>query len=1123
MRTIQKEISLEQVTSRLPSVWPSYHDGDINEETNEVMIYYFDDESLSGRSYEYTSNWNMIPLNIVVTPYPDSINEETEEDLPLNDRKYYYSAYTLVDECSSSSYCHCYTEYVTTSGTPTHCFDDSGNTIECEIDKYGDVISGHTPYYFDETCRFVLSFERLSKWYYFFNEYYNLLKQYGHCNRVYTSAEDYYNYESLTKYADQMIYGSDKQTYLDLDQEFFDKGGKVEVLIFDKDTSEYKKMTPKEAHDEYKDEKTDRMAMVDVYDVGFFKWICDNVVPSFIIPMRYKDYWKVDRLYYPDVIKWLAWFAERVNKYESKFKNGENGEVDTWECRNEDEEDWNCCDCEEYFKRGGERVFKPMKEWYDSLQNTIKKNNEIISSCTNCFVPTMILPTNLQVSIDDLGEKSIFSNEYELGINYRTARYGDSANTRIGYADNSGGTVSAIDGRSMILFNGSGYSFDATYMEKYVSSCKTCNYEGVFSEVCPKCGSKDIEVIGWGDYTDYYINHDYTWDDSFDYNYKKDFYVSAITYYAYDSENVKYTSNKQTLDEAEEDLKWQMSKKYPLTLRENGWILIDEVLYPIDESEYAEYDKDNKYLSGRTYMVFREPFTNTPYTYVNGKKIYAELYNPTNVFYFPFFKKDDASDGIINDNTICSGRTFNIEDYIQFERTKLKEPKMFYIKYNDKVYQVENNTLSIDDVEYYRISGYTSNDGGEYIYCTYDENNNIRSGEMMLTVDDATVETNSAIFNGEPYIKVDYPFDIISYKADEINGRTVSKLEPLRLYNVLSDDIGRNIDGIYNPLAESAYNHQPPQGTELELLYQVGNTANISRFRKTAQDLDEIEGDKNYFVGDIITEMKFYYKEYDDTIPSGTVVDVKLESGDTYTIKVKGKYIDTAVTSGYTSLSAITASTSAKTDLEKIPDEVHVFYDNIFCDVTYYIGATLRRKEGENYNLCYEEGLNNHGVEYKETVEFVKEHREYYLRKPKPNKGLIPTLINKVLAHSISYPIFVYKLKQNVLHVDESQYDSSYDVPMADFRFDINIFSGDTDTFSIKYSGDMETHNGLQVFPTFREEYRFGNSMIENIDSDIYIDRGINAAFEKHLKLGEAHTLEALEQFGNGYFKIMDN
>ena len=106
-------------------------------------------------------------------------------------------------------------------------------------------------------------------------------------------------------------------------------------------------------------------------------------------------------------------------------------------------------------------------------------------------------------------------------------------------------------------------------------------------------------------------------------------------------------------------------------------------------------------------------------------------------------------------------------------------------------------------------------------------------------------------------------------------------------------------------------------------------------------------------------------------------------------------------------------------------------------------------------------------------------------------------------------------------HVDDSQYGSSYSVPMADFRFKINIFSGDTDTFNGQE--DMEEYNGMQVLPVFREEYRFGISSMENVDSDIYIDRGINAAFEKHLKLGEVTSLEALEQYGLNFFKIMDS
>ena len=84
--------------------------------------------------------------------------------------------------------------------------------------------------------------------------------------------------------------------------------------------------------------------------------------------------------------------------------------------------------------------------------------------------------------------------------------------------------------------------------------------------------------------------------------------------------------------------------------------------------------------------------------------------------------------------------------------------------------------------------------------------------------------------------------------------------------------------------------------------------------------------------------MKFYYKEYDETIPEETIVDVLLESGNTYSIKVKGKYIDTTVTSGYTSLSAITASTKAKVELEEDETETHVFY-NITNEIVLWLVA----------------------------------------------------------------------------------------------------------------------------------------------------------------------------------------
>ena len=72
MRTIQKQISLEPMTSRLPSVWPAYFN-------NEENLYYFDEDSLIEREWHYTSNWGMVPDNIVVNHNPNEVDDSDEE------------------------------------------------------------------------------------------------------------------------------------------------------------------------------------------------------------------------------------------------------------------------------------------------------------------------------------------------------------------------------------------------------------------------------------------------------------------------------------------------------------------------------------------------------------------------------------------------------------------------------------------------------------------------------------------------------------------------------------------------------------------------------------------------------------------------------------------------------------------------------------------------------------------------------------------------------------------------------------------------------------------------------------------------------------------------------------
>ena len=51
----------------------------------------------------------------------------------------------------------------------------------------------------------------------------------------------------------------------------------------------------------------------------------------------------------------------------------------------------------------------------------------------------------------------------------------------------------------------------------------------------------------------------------------------------------------------------------------------------------------------------------------------------------------------------------------------------------------------------------------------------------------------------------------------------------------------------------------------------------------------------------------------------------------------------------------------------------------------------------------------------------------------------------------------------------------------------------------------------------------YDNYPIEVKEGNIYIDRGINSAFERHLKLQEIRTMEALNNYGNNWFKIINN
>ena len=348
MRKIYKTISLEPMTSRLPSVVPAYIPGTTTPIT-------FDDDQLKARGYAYPSNYGLIP---------------------------------------------------------------------CNVEIHGSVCNTH------DSCG-VISFERLSVWYHKFKEYYKLLNDYGHCSTVYSSATQYYDNESK-RWPDDLRLGNDRQTYVDLDAEIACMGGVV--------SSNTRSQTACQTS-----------GIIESVDNGFYKWICDNVIPTYKLPRSLQDYWQRDTLYYPDVIKWIGWFNDR-----SQFASY------TTEASCSASSD--CCECVEYVKRGGAAELARMNEWYGRIKQKITALNSTTLGSDGkpkpCFLPRIISPIELQNSIEDLGEFTIFCEEYKVGVDYRTGDgYGATANTKTG-------TYVIKDGKVQKLTSGKGYKFDSTFMEK---------------------------------------------------------------------------------------------------------------------------------------------------------------------------------------------------------------------------------------------------------------------------------------------------------------------------------------------------------------------------------------------------------------------------------------------------------------------------------------------------------------------------------------------------------------------------------------------------------------------------------------------------------------------------------
>ena len=422
----------------------------------------------------------------------------------------------------------------------------------------------------DKPNNFKISWNTFSRWFHEFKLYYWLLNDGGSCKRVYSSATDFYDSEYKPSSTVQLPFGSDRSSYEELDKSFEERGGKVSKII-----------NSCEGKDDI---------VVGYRDDGFFKWICDNIVPSFEIPSEYVGYWNTNRIYYPNVISWISWFEERKG-YPSELNK----------CAESDD----CCDCEEYIRRGGEKLLESLKTWFKETNSNILNIKGIIEGNLQNFAPHAFCEINVSSCFGKPSLQSILSEEYSTKTDFRHGNYDSTSNT-------SGGTVVDVDGVSMHFKDDSRPNGGSTFNKKYLEM--------------------EYDDSAFEEYLPMYANDN-----------KSSFSVpNGMTYYGVDKDGVKKYGS-------EDDYKDGFSAKFSTEAKierngKYGWFLIDGELYEVSPIESVE-------MNGEKIPVFRENGTNTPYVIVGGRDVYAEYDFKSNSYSFSFngnatFKRNPSQDSL---------------------------------------------------------------------------------------------------------------------------------------------------------------------------------------------------------------------------------------------------------------------------------------------------------------------------------------------------------------------------------------------------------------------------------------------------------------------------------------------
>ena len=427
----------------------------------------------------------------------------------------------------------------------------------------------------------------------------------------------------------------------------------------------------------------------------------------------------------------------------------------------------------------------------------------------------------------------------------------------------------------------------------------------------------------------------------------------------------------------------------------------------------------------------------------------------------------------------------------KFKNEILEIEEIAVVIVNNSNYRVNNGTIISNNIKYNKIHAYSVINGNK-IY--FDENYNVivpykDGNEIKYEINEQVLgsKIENVLSNGSSgvtYCVSDnvlyvHQNDYVIYDNTLLSGNTESKLSCFLSANLEVDNIGNKLPGLLQkskkdePWLTLPYKPKTivhiTRETDVDAEVESGVDTDV----ETSVDVEDEESCEGKEVEkvwcDYLESITFYYsdsfgnrlveKEYDDDLDISSI-----ES------ELKERLY------GFTSGDTFGSE--------------HFLVSDLKCEFKYHMGCIINRtKCSGDSTYSYSIEVGNSGVTYYDNVTLIKKQCEFYL--------------NNTSFYIMNYYDMIFETKN---YTDDT-YGHNVTVPIAKFICQMNSFDNDN----------------YVNFPLIREEYKLGSSSHEKIESDIYINRGTARAIDNHIKLMEVRSLESLEQYGNGYFKIIKN